>query len=307
MQQLSASDLERRAGMRRMKALALGLLVFVTVLFLVARWQEPHHSAGSATCAPSPRRRWSARSPTGSRSPRCSATRSASPSRTPRSSRIARTRSASRSASSCRRTSSPRRSSTSRLDQAHVGQRLGDVAARAGQRRRRPAARWPMRSAAASRSSTTATSAGRCRRLIERKIRDTSIAPLLGRAIDLGMDGGHHQRLLDTMLTGLGRFLDDNRVTFRERLRHRVAVVGAGGHRRPHLRQDLHGGPPLPRRHLQRTRSTRCDAPSIARILTFADRLTHRPRPDRQARVGEGGDARASRRAGVAADRCGAR
>ena len=54
--------------------------------------------------------------------------------------------------------------------------------------------------------------------LIERKIRDTPIAPLLGRGIDLAMDGGHHQRLLDTVLTGLGSFIDDNRATFRERL-----------------------------------------------------------------------------------------
>jgi uncharacterized membrane-anchored protein YjiN (DUF445 family) len=32
------------------------------------------------------------------------------------------------------------------------------------------------------------------------------------------MEGGHHQRLLDATLTGLGAFLDDNRATFRQRL-----------------------------------------------------------------------------------------
>jgi uncharacterized membrane-anchored protein YjiN (DUF445 family) len=60
---------------------------------------------------------------------------------------------------------------------------------------------------------------GALQALIERKIRTTPVAPLLGRAIDLGMEGGHHQRLLDVTLTGLGSFLDDNRFTFRERLR----------------------------------------------------------------------------------------
>ena len=44
------------------------------------------------------------------------------------------------------------------------------------------------------------------------------MAPLLGRAIDVAVEGGHHQRLLDAVLKGLGGFLDENRDTFRERL-----------------------------------------------------------------------------------------
>jgi uncharacterized membrane-anchored protein YjiN (DUF445 family) len=54
--------------------------------------------------------------------------------------------------------------------------------------------------------------------LIEQKVRTTPVAPLFGRAIDLAMEGGHHQRLLDAVLLGLAGFLDDNRTTFRERL-----------------------------------------------------------------------------------------
>ena len=54
--------------------------------------------------------------------------------------------------------------------------------------------------------------------LIERKIRTTPVAPLIGRAIDVAMEGGHHQRLLEAVLTGLVGFLDDNRATFRQRL-----------------------------------------------------------------------------------------
>ncbi len=54
--------------------------------------------------------------------------------------------------------------------------------------------------------------------LIERRVRATPVAPLLGKAIDLAIEGGHHQRLLDAVLTGLGGFMDDNKVTFRARL-----------------------------------------------------------------------------------------
>ncbi|MEO8264957.1 MAG: DUF445 domain-containing protein, partial [Ilumatobacteraceae bacterium] len=56
--------------------------------------------------------------------------------------------------------------------------------------------------------------------LIERRVRATPVAPLVGKAIDLAVEGGHHQRLLDAVLTGLGGFLEDNRATFRERLEH---------------------------------------------------------------------------------------
>ena len=55
-------------------------------------------------------------------------------------------------------------------------------------------------------------------RIVRARIAETPIAPLVGRAIDLSVAGGHHQRLLDATLTGLAGFLDENQVTFRERL-----------------------------------------------------------------------------------------
>ncbi|MCU1366764.1 MAG: hypothetical protein JWN39_2403 [Ilumatobacteraceae bacterium] len=55
-------------------------------------------------------------------------------------------------------------------------------------------------------------------RIVESRIRSTAIAPLLGKTIDLAIEGGHHQRLLDAIFTALQGFLADNRVTFRERL-----------------------------------------------------------------------------------------
>ena len=55
-------------------------------------------------------------------------------------------------------------------------------------------------------------------RFIRTRIDSTPVAPLVGKAIDLTMSGGHHQRLLDATLSGLAGFLDENRTTFRERL-----------------------------------------------------------------------------------------
>ena len=54
--------------------------------------------------------------------------------------------------------------------------------------------------------------------LIETRLRATPVTPILGKAIELSVRGGHHQRLLDAVLVGAKGFLDDNRVTFRERM-----------------------------------------------------------------------------------------
>ena len=55
-------------------------------------------------------------------------------------------------------------------------------------------------------------------RFVEAQVRATPAAPMFGRAIDLAVEGDHHQRLLDAVLVGIGGFLEDNRITFRERL-----------------------------------------------------------------------------------------
>ena len=46
------------------------------------------------------------------------------------------------------------------------------------------------------------------------------VAPLVSRAIALAMEGGHQERLLDSVLVGVSGFLDDNRPSLRERLQH---------------------------------------------------------------------------------------
>ena len=53
---------------------------------------------------------------------------------------------------------------------------------------------------------------------VRARIDATQVSPLLGRVVDLTVEGGHHQRLLDAVLVSVGGFLDDNRGTFRRRL-----------------------------------------------------------------------------------------
>jgi uncharacterized membrane-anchored protein YjiN (DUF445 family) len=53
---------------------------------------------------------------------------------------------------------------------------------------------------------------------VRARVQATHVSPVVGRVLDLTIEGGHHQRLLDTILVGVGGFLDDNRGTFRRRL-----------------------------------------------------------------------------------------
>jgi uncharacterized membrane-anchored protein YjiN (DUF445 family) len=55
--------------------------------------------------------------------------------------------------------------------------------------------------------------------MVERRLRQVEVAPLLARGIDVSVEGGHHQRLLDAILRGLSTFLDDNRGMLRDRLK----------------------------------------------------------------------------------------
>jgi len=55
---------------------------------------------------------------------------------------------------------------------------------------------------------------------VERRLEQTEVAPLLGKAIDVAVDGNHHQRMLDGVMKGIGGFLEDNREMLRDRLDH---------------------------------------------------------------------------------------
>ena len=54
--------------------------------------------------------------------------------------------------------------------------------------------------------------------MVERRLRQVDVAPLLAKAVDVSVEGGHHQRLLDAVLTGVSTFLDENRATLRGHL-----------------------------------------------------------------------------------------
>ncbi len=60
------------------------------------------------------------------------------------------------------------------------------------------------------------------RMLVDSLVRDrlgrVPVAPILGRVIDAGMDGGHHREVYNAALAGAANFLGDNRSTFRRRL-----------------------------------------------------------------------------------------
>jgi uncharacterized membrane-anchored protein YjiN (DUF445 family) len=54
--------------------------------------------------------------------------------------------------------------------------------------------------------------------LVERRVRETPVAPLVGRAAEVAIEGRHHQRLLDSTLVAVANFLDDNRIVLRDKL-----------------------------------------------------------------------------------------
>jgi uncharacterized membrane-anchored protein YjiN (DUF445 family) len=104
-----------------------------------------------------------------------------------------------------------------RLASVHAGERLG---------------RWLAEPAHAARAAAVAGDAMRgvievlddrdvqhaVGGMVERRLRQVDAAPLLAKAVDVSVEGGHHQRLLDAVLTGLSGFLDENRSTLRSRL-----------------------------------------------------------------------------------------
>lgn len=60
------------------------------------------------------------------------------------------------------------------------------------------------------------------RMMVDSLVRDrlgrVPVAPVVGRVIDAGMDGGHHREMYNAALVGAASFLEDNRETFRRRL-----------------------------------------------------------------------------------------
>ncbi len=215
---MSAADLERRAALRKMKVVATALFAVVTVVFFIARWQEEQHDwvgyiRGFAEAAMvGALADWFAvsalfRHPLGLPIPHTAIVPH-------RKDQIGRSL-----GEFVQTNFLTREVLHERLAGANVGKRLGDWLA--DERNATKAGEGVgdlLRGALEvldDRDVATAVET-----LIERRVRATPVAPLVGKAIDLAVEGGHHQRLLDAVLTGLGGFLEDNRATFRERLEH---------------------------------------------------------------------------------------
>ncbi|MBI5090045.1 MAG: DUF445 domain-containing protein [Actinobacteria bacterium] len=106
-----------------------------------------------------------------------------------------------------------------RLQRAQVGARLGTWLSNPANAERASGAVGDVLRGALDVIDDDAVS-GAIEAMVERQIRATPAAPLVGRAIELAIDNGHHQRLLDSTIAALASFLDEHRVTFRERLQH---------------------------------------------------------------------------------------
>ncbi|MEO7370790.1 MAG: DUF445 domain-containing protein [Ilumatobacteraceae bacterium] len=215
---MSAADLERRTALRTMKMLATGLLVVVTAVFFIARWLEETHGwvgyirAFAEAAMVGALADWFAvsalfRHPLGLPIPHTAIIPH-------RKDQIGRSL-----GDFVQTNFLTREVLDERLAGAHVGKRLGDWmadehnASKAG-----GGVSDLLRGALEVLDDRDVASA--LETLIERRVRSTPVAPLLSKAMDLAIEGGHHQRLLDAVLKGLDGFLDDNRATFRTRLEH---------------------------------------------------------------------------------------
>jgi uncharacterized membrane-anchored protein YjiN (DUF445 family) len=54
--------------------------------------------------------------------------------------------------------------------------------------------------------------------LVDRKLHETPLAPVVARALELVVEGDRHQEVLSAALRGLARFLEENKVVFRAQL-----------------------------------------------------------------------------------------
>jgi uncharacterized membrane-anchored protein YjiN (DUF445 family) len=54
--------------------------------------------------------------------------------------------------------------------------------------------------------------------VVVERAKDVKVSPIMSRVVDAAIAGDHHQSILESVLTGLGTFMEDNRASFRYRL-----------------------------------------------------------------------------------------
>ena len=213
---LSDADAPRQAALRRMKITATGLLVAVTVVFLLARWGERTHEwigyirAFAEAAMVGALADWFAvtalfKHPLGLPIPHTAIIPNRKDQIGESLGEFVQTNFLTRDVLS------------ERLAGAGAGRRIGG---------------WLKDPANAARAGGAVADALRgtlqviddrdvssgLERLVARRVESIPVAPLVGKVIDLAIEGGHQERLLDAVLTGLDGFLEDNRPTLRERL-----------------------------------------------------------------------------------------
>jgi uncharacterized membrane-anchored protein YjiN (DUF445 family) len=104
-----------------------------------------------------------------------------------------------------------------RLAHAHVGERLGTWLAKPANALRASEALGDALKGTLEVLDDKQVQEG-LERVVRTRLDATPAAPLVGRVLEMSVDGGHHQRLLDAVLVALHGFLDDNRITFRRKL-----------------------------------------------------------------------------------------
>ncbi len=106
---------------------------------------------------------------------------------------------------------------TERLEQADLGRRVGEWLSDPAHARS-----VGDQSAAVVRGLTEVLSDDTVQKgldeLVEHRVRAIPVTPFIGKAIDVAVEGGHHEVVLEHTLVGLHRFLLDNKATFRRRL-----------------------------------------------------------------------------------------
>ena len=215
---LTPADAARQAALRRMKAMATGLLVLVAFIYLLARWGEETYSwlgyvrAFAEAAMVGALADWFAvtalfRHPLGLPIPHTAIIPNRKDQIGESLGEFVQTNFLTREVLG------------ERLASAQAGKRLGawlaepDNAARAG-----GAVADALRGTLQVIDDRDVSDG--LERLVTQRVRTIPVAPLVGRAIDLAIEGGHQERLLDAVLVGLDGFLDDNRSALRGRLQH---------------------------------------------------------------------------------------
>lgn len=212
----SAEDAKRRADLRRMKILATGLLVFAAVVFVLARWQEEEHGWAGYVRATAEAAMvgaiadWFAvtalfKHPLGLPIPHTAIIKK-------RKDQIGESL-----GGFVRDNFLTKEVVSERLEEAELGRRVGSWLAEPDNARS-----IGDQSAAVVKGVTEVlkddvVQAG-LEEVVTNRFRNVPVAPVVGKAIDVAIDGEHHQVLLESTLSGVAAFLDENRLVFRDRL-----------------------------------------------------------------------------------------